>query len=187
MAPAQGTFLVATRSLEDPSFGESVVYLVTHGEDGTVSLIVNRRSQLELAETVPDLAGAESTDHRLYYGGPVELSMVMMLTRGELVSEGLFHVSDDVFISSERPVMEATLAAEATSQEMRFYIGYSGWASGQLDSEIARGSWHVVAGDPEVVFAVDSGSVWEWFIEQLEPVGIQVKAPAGAMNLALGD
>ena len=186
-APGQGSFLVAKRSLQDPGFAETVVYLVAHGEEGSVGLIVNRPSRLDLAETVPDLAQAQIPDYRLYYGGPVELSMVLMLARGETVSEGLIHVSDDVYISSERPVMEDALAAAATAQELRFYLGYSGWSSGQLDFEIARDSWHIVPGDPDVIFAADSASLWQGFIDRLEPAGIQVDARPGAAILAMGD
>ena len=185
LEPAQGRFLVATRSLVDPSFGESVVYLVAHDEGGSVGLIVNRRSKLNLAETVPDLENAGGTDYSLYYGGPVELSMVLMLTRGGSEIEGLMHVGDGVHISSERPVLEAALASEEEARELRFYIGYSGWAGGQLDGELVRGSWHVVQGDPDAIFSADPGELWDELIDGLEPDGIQVEAVPASTVIAL--
>ena len=183
--PAQGTFLVAKRSLVDPSFGESVVYLVAHDEDGSVGVIINRRSKLDLAETVPDLENARESDHSLYYGGPVELSMVLMLTRGGSEIEGLMHVGDGVHISSERPVIEAALAGEDSQRELRFYIGYSGWAGGQLAQELVRGSWHIVRGDPDAIFAADTRGLWDELIDALEPDGIQVEIRPETKLLAL--
>ena len=173
--PGRGTFLVAKRSLEDPSFGQSVVYLVVHGDGGSIGLIVNRRSNLALADTVPDFAPALSTYYRLYFGGPVELSMVLMLARGEPSTEGLLPVADGISISSERPVMEAALGERDSPQELRFYLGYAGWADGQLAAEMTRGSWHVVPADPDAIFAADTVSLWERLIERLEPEGIQVE------------
>ena len=40
--PGPGMFLVARRALDGSYFEQSVVYLVEHGEDGTLGLIVNR-------------------------------------------------------------------------------------------------------------------------------------------------
>ena len=53
--PGPGMFLVANRALGDPHFGQTVVYLVEHGEDGTLGLIVNRSSDVSLSEAVPDI------------------------------------------------------------------------------------------------------------------------------------
>jgi putative transcriptional regulator len=86
------------------------------------------------------------------------------------------HVADDVYISSDRGVLEEVLAAKKPASELRFYIGYSGWAGGQLDFELERGSWHVVAADPNAVFSGDTGSLWDRLIERLEPTGIQVES-----------
>lgn len=77
--PGPGMFLVAKRSLDGPYFGQSVVYLVAHGEDGTIGLIVNRPGKISLSETVPDLKSEQTTDHALYLGGPVGLPMILLL------------------------------------------------------------------------------------------------------------
>jgi putative transcriptional regulator len=44
---------------------------------------------------------------------------------------------------------------------LRFFIGYAGWAAGQLDREMALGSWHVVPASDETVFAEDPRALWE--------------------------
>ena len=173
-APGRGMFLVATRALDDPHFGQSVVYLVAHGEDGTLGLIVNRSSDVSLSEVVPDIEDMQATAHALHYGGPVGLPMILMLLRSESPTAGMEHVANGVYLSSDRRVLDEVLAAKKTSGEVRFYIGHSGWAAGQLDFELERGSWHVVAADPDALFSGDTASLWHRLIERLEPKGIQV-------------
>ena len=69
--PGPGMFLVAKRALDGSHFAQSVVYLVEHGEGGTVGLIVNRSSDVSLSEAVPDIEDNLAAAHALYYGGPV--------------------------------------------------------------------------------------------------------------------
>ena len=172
--PGPGMFLVAKRALDDSHFGQSVVYLVEHGEDGTLGLIVNRSSDVSLSEAVPDIDDKQATAHALYYGGPVGQPMILMLVRSESATEGMSHVVDDVYISSDRRVLDEVLAAKKSDSELRFYIGHSGWAAGQLDFELVRGDWYVVAADTDAIFSGETDLLWNRLIEQLEPTGIQV-------------
>ncbi len=173
-APAAGMFLVATRALDDSHFGRSVVYLLEHGDDGTLGLIVNRPGDSGLLQAVPDLADEGATDHVLYYGGPVGLPMIMMLARSNSAAEGMAYVVDDIYVSSDRDAMEAALATGKSASELRFYVGYSGWAGGQLEAEFDRGSWHLVPAEADAVFSGDVDGLWQRLIEKLEPEGIQV-------------
>ncbi len=172
--PGPGMFLVARRALDGSHFGQSVVYLVEHGEGGTVGVIVNRSSDVSLSEAVPDIEDNLAAAHALYYGGPVGLPVILMLARSESATEGMAHVADDVYISSDRRVLDEVLAAKKTDSELRFYFGYSGWAVGQLDSELLRGDWHVETADTDAIFSGETDSLWNRFIERLEPTGIQV-------------
>ena len=172
--PGPGMFLVAKRALDDSHFGQSVVYLVEHGEGGTLGLIVNRSSDVKLSEAVPDIEDKQATAHALYYGGPVGLPMILMLVRSESATEGMAHVVDDVYISSDRRVLNEVLAVEKPDSELRFYIGHSGWAVGQLDFELVRGDWYVVAADTDAIFSDETDSLWNRLIERLEPTGIEV-------------
>ena len=172
--PGPGMFLVAKRALDGSHFGQSVVYLVEHGEDGTLGLIVNRSSDVSLSEAVPDIEDKLATAHALYYGGPVGLPMILMLVRSESVVEGMTHIADDVYISSDRRVIDEVLAAKKPDSELRFYIGYSSWAAGQLNFELLRGNWHVVTADTDAIFSSETDLLWNRLIERLEPMGIEV-------------
>jgi putative transcriptional regulator len=184
--PDRGMFLVATRALDDSHFGQSVVYLVEHGEDGTLGLIVNRSSDISLSEAVPDIEDKQATAYALYYGGPVGLPMILMLVRSESPTEGMEHVANGVYISSDRRVLDEVIAVKKPENELRFYIGHSGWAAGQLDFELERGSWHVVAADTDAIFSGNTDSLWDRLIERLEPRGIQVDNRRSLPILAFG-
>jgi len=185
--PGPGMFLVARRALDDSHFGQSVVYLVEHGQDGTMGLIVNRSSEVNLSKAVPDIEDKLATAHALYYGGPVGLPMILMLVRSESATEGMAHVVDDVYISSDRRVLDEVLAAKKPDSELRFYIGHSAWATGQLEFELLRGSWHVVTADTDAIFSGETDSLWNRLIERLEPTGIQVDNQPPLPNLIPGD
>ena len=172
--PGPGMFLVAKRSLDGTHFGQTVVYLVKHGGDGSLGLIVNRLSDVSLSEAVPDIEDEQASAHALYYGGPVGLPMIVMLARGQSGAEGMSHVADGVYASTERRALEDLLAARKPANAVRFYLGYSGWAADQLDFELLRGSWHVIPADTDAIFSEDTDSLWEQYIDRLEPMGIQV-------------
>lgn len=184
--PGPGMFLVARRTLYDPHFGQSVVYLIEHDQDGTLGLIVNRSSNISLSEAVPDIEGKQAAAHTIYYGGPVGMPMMLMLVRSKSAIEGMTHVVDDVYISSDRQVVDKVLAAKKIDSELRFYIGYSGWAAGQLDFELLRGDWYVVESDTDAIFSDDTDSLWSRLIERLEPTGIQVDNRPSLPILASG-
>ncbi len=183
--PGPGTFLVARRALDGSHFGQTVVYLVEHGDDGSLGLIVNRPSHVGLEQALPDIDAERAAVHALHYGGPVEVSMILMLVRSETAAKGMAYVDDDVYISADRRVLDEMLAAQKPASELRFYLGHSGWAGGQLAGELARGSWHVVAADTDAIFADDAVLLWDRLIERLEPTGIQVdRHPSPPLALA---
>ncbi len=166
--------LVARRSLHDPHFGKSVVYLVEHDENGTLGLIVNRSSRISLADAAPDLEDERAAAYALHYGGPVGKQSILMLLRSDSAARGMAHVIDDVYISSDQRVLEQMLAAKKPVDELHFYIGYSGWGAGQLDFELQRDDWHVVKADTDSIFGNEADWLWYHLIERFEPSGIQV-------------
>jgi putative transcriptional regulator len=43
---------------------------------------------------------------------------------------------------------------------MRIYAGYAGWSGGQLENEIRRGDWYVVASESRDAFSVAPEGLW---------------------------
>ena len=163
--PSKGVFLVANPGLPDPRFRRTVVLLLAHGESGTMGLIVNRATDIPLSEVLPGLDGSRRESHVLFFGGPVALNGIIFLTRSGAPPEGTSHVMEDVYFSGDKEVLQHLLGEKKPTDELRLYVGHSGWAPGQLASEIERGSWRLVRADAHTVFEMDTDTVWRYFIE----------------------
>jgi putative transcriptional regulator len=173
--PAPGLFLVSSRKLTDPHFSHTVVYLVAHNEDGSLGLVINRPTDIRLADAVSNVKEDEADDHAIYYGGPVKRSMITMLIRSETQNPLVSQVADDVFFSHDRRVLDRLLAERKPAGALRFYMGHAGWVAGQLQHEIGRGDWFVLDADPKAIFSTRPASLWTRLIEKLDPGGLYVE------------
>ncbi len=154
-----GEVLIASDKLADPNFAESVVLIVEQGEDGgTLGLIVNRESEVPLSKLFPNLKG-ESLD-RVFQGGPVSPDVGLALLRVSSKPEKSTRITEDVYFSGSKDVIEKSIASRASPSKFRLYLGYAGWAPGQLEAELAAGAWSIARGGPKVIFDSNPDSLW---------------------------
>ena len=158
--PARGTFLLAAARIDRGPFHQSVVLLLAHGEDGTLGLIVNRPTDVTLADVLPDLPRGE-VPHQLYLGGPVAVEGLVFLFRSETPPPGAQRVMEDVYYSGERDVLDRLLEEDDPGHDLRLFVGHSGWAPGQLDNELRKGAWDVVPADAFTLFRTEPEWMWE--------------------------
>ncbi len=163
--PGKGRFLVARRSLVDPNFSQTVVLLIEYGDQGAMGLIVNRPTEVKLSEVL-EIEGAERLLEPVYSGGPVAHGRMLMLLRAQEAPEGALPVFRDVHSSGSRELLDQLVAQPGSVKQFRVYAGHAGWAPGQLEAEIDRGGWHVMPGDPELVFSSAPKSVWRELIRR---------------------
>jgi putative transcriptional regulator len=86
-------------------------------------------------------------------------------------------VIDDVHMITSREALESALASGAKPNELRVYLGYSGWGPGQLEIEMARGAWHVLPADADLVFDPEPDSVWRRQIDRTERLIVWQPSP----------
>jgi putative transcriptional regulator len=144
----QSHLLIATPDLAEP-FARSVVLLVRHNEEGALGLILNRRTKALLKEAWSKLS--EVPCHReeaIFLGGPCEGPLVALHTHEFLLE---VEVMPGLYFSAGKEKLER-LAAQKDGPPIKFFAGYSGWSAGQLEAEIARGSWSVMPAKPGHVF-----------------------------------
>jgi putative transcriptional regulator len=163
---APGKFLVAARKLNDPNFAETVVLLIQHDASSTAGLIINRATRLPVSAAFKDLKAAQERSDRVYIGGPVGRTGILMLVRSRIKRDDLKHVFADVYLANEKAAVERALASGM--KDLRVFAGYSGWGQGQLEAEIASDAWHVTSGDADAVFDPDPSSMWRRLIQQTE-------------------
>ena len=160
-----GQFLIASRGLLDPNFAKTVVLLVVQNEEGAMGIIINRPTDVRLGEMVQDVEGVDERPETVWVGGPVAYWQLVLLFRSGLESGEDEPVLEDVYFSASREVLEDLLESEL---EFRVFAGYAGWSPGQLEQEIARGGWHVLPGDSELVFDHEPLTLWKELVTRGE-------------------
>ena len=171
--PAAGVLLVARRDMLSPGFAQSVVLLIKHDARGSLGVILNRPTRLSMQDALPDLDATQAARHALFLGGPVAPQAILLLMRKEAVVEGVERVTGDITASTHPDVLQSLMTRKKSPKDLRAYIGYAGWAGGQLEAELARGAWHLAPATEEHVFG-DEAELWEQLIEELDPPSIRI-------------
>ncbi len=157
----KGSFLIANPVLPDPNFSRTVVLLCSHNEEGSFGLVVNRSADLSIADIFSDEKPMDDYPGSVYVGGPVAQSQVFFLCRSDVPLEELDHVCDDVYLGMKWESLEEVLPSlKNPEQDVRFYMGYSGWAAGQLEHEMEHRSWLTCNAQGAFVFAPDEDGIW---------------------------
>jgi putative transcriptional regulator len=157
--PERGVFLVAKPSIQDPNFARTVVLVTRAPDGGTVGVILNRPTRQSLADVLPGNAQLARFTEPLHFGGPVERVGLFAVFQASASPGQSFPVFDDVHIALHPETVEQLLLKPPGA--LRFFVGYSGWAPGQLEGEVGRGDWWTVAADAETVFRKDTATLWE--------------------------
>jgi putative transcriptional regulator len=152
-----GRLLVATPLIGDPNFERTVILLLAHGDEGAFGVVLNRPSGTDVAEIIPEWADVAADPKVMFIGGPVGANAVI----------GLGRPHPEAVPSTWQPLVHdiGTLDLNApgdadTCPEVRLFAGSAGWASGQLEDELAEGAWWLVDVVTEDVFAAEPLRLW---------------------------
>jgi len=156
-APAKGKLLVATELIRGDLFVHTVVLLLHYDETGAVGLVINRPTDVEPRELLPDDDAIASYDGTLYWGGPVEMDSIRALLRSDTPPQGAERIAGSVYML---PFHDALAEIAVGKAHLRFFIGIAGWAPGQLELELAAGSWTVAPATDDRIFAKDPTTLW---------------------------
>jgi putative transcriptional regulator len=153
-------FLIAMPQMADPSFSRTVVLMLEHNDEGAMGLIINRTAELTFA----DLAKSQRLtvapireDDAILVGGPVEPNRGFVLHDRDSIEERA-PLIPGLFLSVTTDALEPLLKDPIT--KLRFCLGYSGWGPGQLEREIAQGSWLFTEARKESVLVTDAKDIW---------------------------
>jgi putative transcriptional regulator len=152
--------LVAHPALRDPNFDRAVVMVLEHGEDGAIGLVLNRPTSVSLVDAWPDWGSYASSPSVVFAGGPVvEEGAAICLSRSRAAdpTEAWQPVVSGI---GTLDLSRAPGDVGTDIQEVRLFAGYAGWSAGQLEAEIAAGSWFVVEPKPLDSFTDDPQGLW---------------------------
>ncbi|GAA2709298.1 YqgE/AlgH family protein [Micromonospora olivasterospora] len=160
MESMAGRLLVATPALKDPNFDRTVVLLVAHEPGGAVGVVLNRATEVPVADVLGDWSDLARDPAVLFEGGPVQPDSAICLARMRNPVKRLrgFHQ-----VSGAVGTIDLSVDPERMRDSIggiRVFAGYSGWGSGQLEQEIEGGSWFVLDALPGDAFVDRPDDLW---------------------------
>lgn len=164
-APAKGKFLISEPFMEDNFFKRSVVFLCEHNDEGSFGFVLNNILTVGIGELIDDLQGC---DFEVGFGGPVNSTNLYYLhTAGDKI-ESSFEVMEGIFTGGDFDQIKTLINTGILQEdEIRFFLGYSGWSAGQLQQEIEDESWIVADfNSKEIIKTVDK-SLWKTLLDQM--------------------
>ncbi|MES2892534.1 MAG: YqgE/AlgH family protein [Bacteroidota bacterium] len=165
IVPAPGILLIADPFLKDPHFMRTVVFICEHQKEGTFGFVLNKKYEQTLDELINNFDGFSIP---VYYGGPVQGDTIHflhqypdMIPGGQEVMKGVFWGGDFEMVT------KLVQNNEVDMNKIRFFIGYSGWSSGQLNDELTEKTWLTVGGTRKLVFHPHAEEVWKDSLKHL--------------------
>ena len=176
-------FLVSPPSLRDPNFQHSVVLLASHDKSGATGFVVNRVGKIQLHALLADLELKPTiSDRDVLIGGPVQTfsGFVLYEHAADEPSGPGIQISPTISVSPSRDVLEQAVQGRLSGR-FELLLGYAGWQTGQLESELDAGGWLHTEFDADLLFDVDVDDRWTELYDRMgiNPGGV-ISVPGGA-------
>ena len=163
--PGPGILLIADPFLKDPNFIRTVVLLCDHKEEGSFGFVLNKQIEQTLDELLENFEGFQLP---VYYGGPVQTDTIHFVHQYPDLIPDACKVSNDIYWGGNFETVSVLIKNKSIDlNKIKFFIGYSGWADGQLSSEMNEKSWLTVDATKNLVFNTKPEEVWKGSLIQL--------------------
>jgi putative transcriptional regulator len=161
-----GILLIADPFLKDPNFARTVVLLCEHQTNkGSFGFVLNKRFDQHLHDLVPDILIPNIS---VYYGGPVQIDTIHFIHQQPELIKGGFEIQNGIYWGGEfNQVVKMINTGKLDLNKIRFFIGYSGWSSGQLENELNEKSWILSQSNKALVFDEKDDNVWKQALRNL--------------------
>lgn len=160
-----GTLLISPPMQMDFNFRRAVVLLCEHSETGSFGLILNRSLALVMEQLFADLPGFAE---QVGCGGPVQPETLHFIHRDpQAIPEGIEVLPGVFWGGNFELVKKGVLEGEIDPNDIRFFLGYAGWTSGQLAEEVERGGWILANSDEDAIFDTAENTLWRHSLRQL--------------------
>lgn len=163
--PAKGVLLISDPFLKDPNFMRTVVFLCEHNDEGSIGFVLNRKYEVEVGKLMPEL---EDDSIPIYYGGPVQMDTIHFIHQYPDEIPGGIQVVPGVYWGGDFEILVALIKKQIIDiNKIRFYIGYSGWSSGQLLDELNEKTWLTVQATRKLIFQKNDKEIWKDALKEL--------------------
>jgi putative transcriptional regulator len=160
----KGNLLIAEPFIGDPNFERSVVFLCDHNDDGSFGFVLNQPLDLKLEDVIDGIYGS----FPLFVGGPVEKDTLHFIHRIPHKIEGSVEVGDGIFFSGNfDEVKKGINFGMIEPNDLRFFVGYSGWGAAQLDNEMKQNTWISTKINGDFIFDTPVKDLWRAVLKQM--------------------
>ncbi len=160
----KGRILISEPSFNDSIFFKSVVLLTHHNNEKSIGLILNQPTKISLNEILNDIP---LSDFPVYIGGPLaKQSLQFIHTLGSLIPESK-KITENIYFGGDfNTVLKLMQDKKITKNEIRFFVGYSGWEEDQLNNEIREESWLVKSTKDNLCMQYSTPKLWDNIIRK---------------------
>ena len=164
--PKRGRLLISEPLSQDLFFNRSVVLLTEYNDNGAFGFILNKLSKYNLSELIDDKL---IFNPKINYGGPVGTETIHFLhTMGDIIEDSI-QVTDKLFWGGNFDIIkDMSKIGALNDNDIRFFIGYSGWAPKQLDEELEKNYWLISESNNNIIFNTRTKQDWEKVITQID-------------------
>ncbi len=166
LEPEKGKLLISDPFLDDDYFRRSLIYLCEFNKEGSFGFVINNFISInlhDLDESFPEI------ETQISLGGPMEInSLYFIHTLGDKINNSLL-IDENVYLGGDFQQLSVFIKEdESIIKNVRFFIGYSGWAANQLDTEIRNNSWIVSEmSSSKLLFDSQSKLTWKRYMYDL--------------------
>lgn len=159
LPPLKGRLLIAEPSiLNDDSFKRTIILLTEHTDQSSVGFILNRPLQYVLEDLIPDV----NCDFTIYQGGPVEQDNLYFIHRVPHLLKDSIEVAKGIYWGGNFNALKELIIDDLIKPEdIRFFLGYTGWSSCQLNDELKTQSWFVTENDFSNILSENEEGIWK--------------------------
>lgn len=160
----QGVLLIAGENLLDPIFARTVILLTEYGDEGVAGLVLNRRITTSAIQALPQLGEYGADPDTIHIGGPVAVNYIRLLVKGDNIPGVGRPIVDNIFMIDTVGALRQLESERVRKGDIRMFLGYAGWAPGQLETELLHGDWFIWPATSEVIFNKHPENVWHELI-----------------------
>ena len=155
-------FLISSPNLNDQVFGQSLIYICEHDNNGAMGLIINKpfpKNNLNIILKQTGLINLKPLPN-VYLGGPVGITNGFFLHTSQYSSKGTQQISNDLSITSNNIIVN-DLKNGIGPNYFRFSLGYTGWDKNQLNNEVENGDWLLMPASKKLIFNIPDEKKWD--------------------------
>jgi putative transcriptional regulator len=184
---AKPFFLVARADMPDPTFRQAVILMLPSSSDQApvvAGVIINQPMRVTLDELFQHMPSLKHPEEHAYFGGPVDYSLPLLITRGAKPSVHAIRLVDNLYVSGGVEASAEVVSRPWSPRDVRLFLGRAQWAPAQLRGEILHGAWDALPVNADLIFSRDPRSVWRGLQKQshFKEVGWPL-APVGDLRL----